>query len=228
MSLLTRSLFTIAIGLCLVTGSARASQVVFGNLGSDGSDSLSPTANTQISSSSWLAHGFTVGGTNTYLNVVSLGIYGSGSATAALYSSSAGSPDSLITSVTQSIANLSNPNLQAFNFGGFSLTNASSYWIVVSGSSGTPFNWAFNENGDFPIAQNSSGWTPLSPVTRSSTNSGSSWTTSGVNRPASISITASSTAPAPAAIPEPGTWAAAALLIGAAAYVRLRRRAQAV
>jgi len=227
MPLLLRFLALVCLGVILATTPLRASQVVFGNLGSDGSDGLSPTANTQISSSSWLAHGFTVGGTNTYLNVVSLGIYGSGSATAALYSSSGGSPGSLITSVTQSIANLSNPTLQAFNFGGFSLTNASSYWIVVSGSSGTPFNWAFNENGDFPIAQNSSGWTPLSPVTRSSINSGSSWTTSGVNRPASISITASSTAPAPAPIPEPGTWAAAALLIGAAAYMRWRRRTQA-
>lgn len=228
MSLVTRLLFAVALGLCLIIGSARASQVVFGNLGSSASDPLSPTANTQVSSSSWLAHGFTVGGTNTYLNVVSLGIYGSGSATASLYSSSAGSPGSLITSVTQSIVNLSNPALQAFDFGGLSLTNASSYWIVLRGASGTPFNWAFNDNGDFPTAQNSSGWSPLSPVTKSSANSGSSWTTSGVNRPASISITASSTAPEPAAIPEPGTWAAAALLIGAAAYVRLRRRAQAV
>jgi hypothetical protein len=227
MSRLTRSVIVVVLGLFLVAGSARASQVVFGNLGNDGTTPLALATSAKPSSSTWVAHGFTVGGTNNFLNSVSVGIFGSGSATVALYSSSAGSPGSFITSVSQSIANLTTPTLQSFNFGGFSLTNATPYWIVVSGSSSTPFDWSFNADGDFPIEQNGSGWAPLSPVTRQSDNSGTNWTTAGVNRPASISITASSTAPAPEPIPEPGTWAAAALLIGAAAYVRWRRRPQA-
>jgi hypothetical protein len=32
--------------------------------------------------------------------------------------------------------------------------------------------------------------------------------------------------PGPAAVPEPGTWAAAALLVGGAGYVRWRKRAK--
>lgn len=227
MSLLARSLFAIALGLCLVTGSARASQVVFGNLGSGGGGDITADTVASISSTTWFAHGFTVGGTNTFLTSVAVGLRGAGSATVALYANAGGSPSSSLASVTQSIsASLSDPPaLQSFNFSNFSLSAGVSYWVVVSGSSATAANWAFNAEGDFPTEQNSSGWSPLSPVTKRSTDSGSTWTTNNANRPASLSIVASSSAPEP--IPEPGTWVAAALLIGLAGYVRWRRRAQA-
>jgi len=213
----------------ILAGPARASQVVFGNLGSDGLGVLSTTANAQISSSTWLAQGFTVGGTNSFLDTVTIGISGTGNASVSLYSSSGGQPGSLLTSVTQSIIGAS-PTLQSFNFGGYSLTSAVSYWVVISKSDGGTFNWWYNDDGDFSSAQNASGWAPITVTaaqTKQSVDSGTSWANSGANRLTSLSITASSTAPAPEPIPEPGTWAAAALLIGAAAYVRWRRRPQA-
>jgi hypothetical protein len=96
-----------------------------------------------------------------------------------------------------------------------SLTSGSSYWVVVSTTETSGlFNWSFNNEGDFPTAQNSSGYSAMSPVTMASTDSGASWSTSGVNRPASISITA---------VPEPSSIVLAGLGVLAAGY-QLRRR----
>jgi MYXO-CTERM domain-containing protein len=226
MSFLLRSLAAAVLSLCLVAGSARASQVVFGNLGSDGLGTLTTTAFT-ASSQNWLAQGFTVGGTNTFLSSISIGLLGTGTATVSLYSSLAGIPDQSLVSVSQAIASEDPALVQSFSFNNFSLTNGASYWVVVNRSGGGWFSWVFNADEATPSGQNSSGWVALSPATRRTSNGGSTWTSSGANTFASFSISASSSPPTPEPIPEPGTWAAAALLIGAAAYVRWRRRPQA-
>ncbi len=224
-----RSLFrilTVAIlGLTLTAGSARASQVVFGNLGSDGSEGLD-TSRTSVTATTWLAQGFTtgVGSTDLFVDSIVLGLSptaGSVSTTISIWSgtgASPGIPDSLL--YTSSSASVSSLNSKyTFSFSGAALSANTSYWVVLQQDG---VDW--NQNGDLdtPQEQNSSGYSYL--TSRRTQNSGSTWGNAPSQNYA-ISITASSTGPAP--IPEPGTWAAAALLIGAAAYVRLRRRAQA-
>ena len=226
---LFRTLTTVILGLTLTAGSARASQVVFGNLGSAGTDALDG-GNQPSSASTLLAQGFTVGSTatNLYLSTVTLGLRQTTATspiatTISLYSASGLNPGSVLaTSFNQSISTV-DPTKYAFDFGGFLLSTETSYFIVLNQSG---VSWNFSVNPETPAEQNGSGYDWYQ--TRRSTNSGTNWSNFVVGGGSmSISMTASSTAPAPEPIPEPGTWAAAALLIGAAAYVRLRRRAQA-
>lgn len=224
MSLPTRSLFAIAVGLCLVTGSARASQVVFGNLGSDGSDAILSTS-TLITSSAWIAQGFSTGASTTRLFVdqIVLGLEDNGAGavntTISIWSNSGGSPGSLL--ATSSSQSVSAETKYTFVFGAFELTPSTSYWVVLK-DAGSRWNFASSEEA--PSQQNSSGYSYLGTIR--TTNAGSSWTSSSLNTIASLSISASQASPEP--IPEPGTWAAAALLVSAAAYARWRRREQTV
>jgi hypothetical protein len=217
--------FAAAALVCLsVIGSATVSHadIVFGNLGASGTNALNPSTNAGISDVNWLAHGFTVGGTNTVLSSVTLGLYDNSNTVARvqLFASGSGSvPSGLpLATLTQTVSSLT-PALMTFSFSpSLSLTSGSSYWVVVSTTETSGlFNWSFNDEGDFPTAQNSSGYSALSPVTKASTDSGASWSTSGVNRPASISITSIT------AVPEPSSIVLAGLGVLAAGY-QLRRR----
>jgi hypothetical protein len=214
--------FAAAALVCLsVIGSAAVSHadIVFGNLGASGTNALNPSTNASITDVNWLAHGFTVGGTNTVLSSVTLGLYDNSNTVARvqLFASGSGSvPSGLpLATLTQTVSSLT-PARMTFSFSpSLSLTSGSSYWVVVSTTETSGlFNWSFNNEGDFPTAQNSSGYSALSPVTMASTDSGASWSTSGVNRPASISITA---------VPEPSSIVLAGLGVLAAGY-QLRRR----
>jgi MYXO-CTERM domain-containing protein len=225
MSFLLRSLAAAVLSLCLVAGSARASQVVFGNLGSDGSEALAAGGFT-TSASRWYAHRFTVGSDATFtnLNTATLGLSANSVASVAnvsvsIYSNSAtNSPSSLL--FTSSALTVSSQDKYAFAFSDASLSNNATYWLVLS----TPnLLWQTADSGDPPSDQNGSGYTYAG--TWRTTNSGGLWSTSSSGESFSLSLVASQSGPEP--IPEPGTWAAAALLIGAAAYVRWRRRPQA-
>jgi hypothetical protein len=226
MSRLTRSLFAAVLGLCLVTGSARASQVVFGNLGNDGSEALSGTKS-DLTATTWYAQGFTVGSTSTLLNldsiVLGLGAKAGGSisnVSISIRTNSGGNPASasLFTSADLTVTGLSAAKY-TFSFAGASLTTNTTYWVVLNNPD---LSWYTDDDFATPEEQNLSGYDYFG--TRRTTNSATSWSNFGQTSLA-ISVNASSTAPEP--IPEPGTWAAAALLIGAAAYVRWRRRPQA-
>jgi len=227
MSRLIRSLSAIVLGLCLVAGSARASQVVFGNLGSDGGGALAGTK-TEIDAFTKLAQGFTTGANSSllYLNTVTLGLArtggGSIGTTISLWSG-AGSPSTpaslLYTSSSQTVTGAAGSKY-TFDFGGIALTTSTTYWIVLQ-QSGVEWFYASLAGGN-PAEQNASGYS--NPGYAASEDGGSNWFNLGSNR-YSFSVTASATGPEP--IPEPGTWAAAALLIGAAAYARWRRRPQA-
>jgi len=223
MSRLTRSLFAAVLGLCLVAGSARASQVVFGNLGSDGSGG-SVEQKTSITGSQWLAQGFSTGASSTSLFIDDIVLAlaapsGSISTSISIWSNSSSAPSSLLySSSSLSVAGATRAKY-TFSFGGAALTANTSYWVVLQQPN---IDWHLSSAGS-AAGQNSSGYTSNGAV--STTNSGGSWSSDFLGGFSAISITASSTGPEP--IPEPGTWAAAALLIGAAAYVRWRRRPQA-
>lgn len=220
MSRLSRSLFAATLSLCLVAGSARASQVVFGNLGSDGSGALLGTS-TAISASQWLAQGFSTGASTSRLFVdqIVLGLKensaGVINTTISIWSNSGGSPGSLL--VTSSSQSVSAETKYSFSFGAFQLAPSTSYWVVLQQAD---VRWNLVASEEAPSEQNSSGYSYLG--TRLTSNSGGTWNNSGLNALTSLSISASETGPEP--IPEPGTWAAAALLAGGAAFMRWRKR----
>jgi hypothetical protein len=224
MSFLLRSLAAAVLSLCLVAGSARASQVVFGNLGATGAGAIGGTR-TPITSTDWLAQGFTTGASSTFLFVdnIVLGLTSTGggavNATISIWSSSASQPSALL--YNSSSQSISAQDKYTFGFGGAALAANTSYWVVVQQNG---IDWNVRSTFATPAGQNASGYSYLG--TSLTENSGSLWEASELQAYA-ISITASDSGPAPEPIPEPGTWAAAALLICAAAYVRFRRRPQA-
>ena len=191
---------------------------VFGNLGANGTDPLSPSTNAGISDSTWLMHGFTVTAPKKILQTVRLGLFDNDSTIARvqIFQDSSGLPSgSPLGTQTATVSSVT-PSFQTFDFGNLPLAGGSSYWVVVSAPNASSlFNWAFNEDGNVPGTQNASGWTPLNPVTKISLNAGLSWATSNGNRPAAISITA---------VPEPSTYAMAAVGFAAAGLARWRRR----
>lgn len=221
----TRQLMiTIAALVCLsVIGPAAVSHadIVYGNLGASGTNAITPEvfSKVEITNTRWLAQGFTVGGTNTELSSVTLGLYDTNNTLARvqLFASGSGSvpSGSPLATLTQTVSSTT-PALMTFSFSpSLSLTSGSSYWVVVSTTETTgTFDWAFNSGNDLPTAQNLSGYSALSPATLFSDSAGVGWGFSDFARPASISITA---------VPEPSSIVLAGLGVLAAGY-QLRRR----
>lgn len=214
--LLPAAIASLAV-LCATVAWSAPPDVVFGNLGPSGTNALSNT-NYGVTDTTWLAQGFTVGGTNTTLKSVTLGLFDANSTNVRLQvfaSGTAGPTGTALGTSNQNVLGTS-PTLQTFVFSpNLSLTSGSSYWIVASTleSSGL-FSWAFNDNGDFGTQQNTSGWSAVANQTRLSTNSGATWVNSGGNRPAGFSIQA---------VPEPSTYALAGIGMAAAGLMRWRR-----
>lgn len=213
-----------AIVACLLAvgafGTARA-DVVFGNLGSLGNNALSNT-NFGVQDTSWLGQGFTVGGTNTSVTSVTLGLFDANGTTVnlSIYAGGTAGPSGSPLGTSSQTVGSTTPALQTFNFSpNVNLNSGSGYWIVASTTEpGGLFNWAFNDAGDFGTVQNASGWTAIANQTRNSTDGGLTWSNSGVNRPTAFSINAV------VPVPEPSTWALAAAGLAAAGFVRARRR----
>ena len=97
----------------------------------------------------------------------------------------------------------------------FSLSSNKTYAVVMLGSSGGTLGWKY-QNTNSPTSSISP--TPTFYNWRS-TDSGATWADAAPTTGFNMLVNAT-----PAPIPEPGTWAAAALLVGAAGYVRWRRR----
>ena len=203
----------------------QAAVVVYGNLGNSGTNALSGSTNAFVSDTQWLAQAFTVGGTNTILQTVSAGLYDTEATTATLrlFPNVSGVPGGSAIATQTQVVNQTTASLFVFNFNA-QLVSGSTYWAVLSSADGaeTGFNWAFNNAGNAPSTRNTSGWTfpddgETLIGTKLTTNSGATWGDSGVNRPASISITAT-------AVPEPSTYAMAAAAAGLYGLAKLRRR----
>jgi MYXO-CTERM domain-containing protein len=137
-----------------------------------------------------------------------------------IHTNSGGNPasTSLFTSTNLTVTGLAAAKY-TFSFAGASLSTNATYWVVLNNPN---LSWYTDDDFAIPEERNLSGYEYFG--TRRTTNSATSWSNFGQTSLA-LSVNASSTGPEP--IPEPGTWAAAALLIGAAAYVRWRRRPQA-
>jgi hypothetical protein len=200
--------------------------IVFGNLGSSGTGALD-TASQQITSTTWLAQGFTTPVSGGLLNLESivLGLSvnsGSTDTRVQLFANSGGLPSgSALATVLGSVA-LNTPALYTFTLASpYLLSSGTTYWIVVSDPDiGDQYNWVFNNAEINPSGQNGSGY--LWAGTLRSLDGGANWTDRSANSQSDAAFYLN--ASAPAAVPEPGTWAAAALLAGGAAFARWRKQ----
>ena len=222
---------TKAFPLCLVAGLLAVlpvrADLVYGNLGPSGTDGLD-TDNSTVTGTTWYALGFktpTSGGM-LYLQTIQLGLSvtsGSSGILMQLFSDAANQPTgAALVSINTTVTTVA-PTL--YNFAlttPLQLSNNSTYWVVTSDNDGgTPILWNWDAVNGWPTAQNGSGYSAPTPVILRSTNSGVNW----ADRSSLSYVSMNLIATGPAPIPEPGTWAAAALLVGAAGYVRWRRRA---
>ena len=213
----TLSIFAAAVLLAIPSTNAA---IVFGNLGSDGSGSVAAIDGSAVSATDWVAQGFTTGGASTLLDVdsITLGLRNNSgntiSASVSIWSDSGGSPFASL--YTSSAVNIPNANgaKYTFSFGAAPLNVGTSYWVVMS----TPnLTWSYQSGNLAPTGLNSSGY--VYTATKSTADSGLNWGNSFFSSQA-ISMVATEAQP----IPEPGTWAAAVLLAGGAAYARWRKR----
>ena len=84
-------------------------------------------------------------------------------------------------------------------------------------------NWASGSYMGFRTTQNNYGWLE---VTWDSASKQFQILSGAYESTPNVAILAGAGGPGPAAVPEPGTWAAAALLVGGAAFMRWRKRAK--
>ena len=217
-TIMKKTIAAVVISAVAALGSANAA-IVFGNLGNSGSDALSESGN-GVTTTTWWATGFSVASPNVYLNSATIGLIGSGTIELSLYSSSAGNPGTLLASDTATVASLVATS-STFSFQNplsFTLNAGDTYWLVGRALSGSA-TWAFADSETTPTGLNGSGWIPAGGLR--SVNSGGAWTSPGFAPFSSVSIDATATP-----IPEPGTWAAMAILAGGAAFAGWRRRQQ--
>lgn len=192
-----------------VVTAAPTSNVVFGNLGSSGTNSVG-SFNADINGTNpALAQGFTASSPKLTLQSVSLWLSGTSTpASVSIYDATALAPpggpgDPVATSSSQTIGA---KGLYQFSFSGVELVNGTNYWIVPNGT----VSWFLA--GGAPTQQNASGYAYT--ATQERPFSGFWETTSTTSM--SVSITA---------VPEPSTYALAAIGFGVAGVARWRRRA---
>jgi hypothetical protein len=208
--LLSAVIATAALVTASVAYAAPPTDVVLGNLGVSGTDSVG-NFNADIGSGSvpflLAAQGFTAASPNLTVQSVGLWLFGDGSvpASVGIYSNSSGLPGTLL--YTSSTVNIGAKSLYQFSFSGANLSNGTSYWIVPQTS--TEISWYVASAA--PTAQNGSGYTFLG----ARQNIGSGWTAAGATDTFSTSISA---------VPEPSTYALAGIGVAAAGLMRWRRR----
>ena len=218
--------FFLALATAVVGLSAAKAELVYGNLGFDGSTALGSINNDIGPGSGWLAQGFNTGSsTNLTLQSVTLGLFATSSGsvpiTVSIFSGvlSAANvvPDTAL--FTSDSTNVGDKGKYTFTFGNVLLQTNTSYFVVP----GAGVSWYYNSGSPAaPLGQNGSGYI-----------NGGTWEITDTNAmaPAGIWDVAESPryalsvyATYSAAVPEPGTWTAAVLLLGAAGFVRWRKR----
>jgi hypothetical protein len=224
-----KTILTILAGTALAVGSTNAA-IVFGNLGATGGNGVANSGGTILSTTSWRGMVFTPSGTDLVLNTATLGLNvsaaGSADVRVDLYTWVAipgsdplnGAPGVSLVSATQTLgANTLNQKID-FTLN-YDLTAGTSYAIVAQKTGGDgQLRWRAPSPSVVPTGQNGSGWTFVG--SQNTTPQGTdSWGILGTGGASAISLSASP-------IPEPGTWAAMAILAGGAAFAGWRRRQQ--
>ncbi len=199
-----------ALTAASVAHGAPVTNVVFGNLGSSGTNGVG-NFNSDIGPGPGfqLAQGFTASSPNLSVQSVSLWLFGESTAgSVSIYDATAiipagGPGDPVATSASQTIGA---KGLYQFSFSGLQLTNGTNYWIVPNG------NVSWYLAGGAPTAQNASGYAFAGSLEKTD---GGFWQTAGTNQ-MSVSISA---------VPEPSTYALSAIGLTVAGFARWRRRA---
>jgi hypothetical protein len=207
--------------LLLAAGSASAGIVVYGNLGNSGTGAIATSGGVPLTTgTNWRAIGFTVGGTNTFLETATIGLNvnsaGPADVRLDLYSNNAGVPGTSLFNTTQTVsANTLNLPV-TFNLNQ-TLTSGSTYWIVAQKTGGAgAVGWRGPDPTAAPTPRNASGWANLGNATGiTSTDNGATWGSTGNGSSSSISLVA--------VVPEPSAIAILAAAAGMGAMVRLRR-----
>ena len=196
---------------------------VYSNLGNpDSSSNAAIGYNDSTNYNVFYAQGFTTGATLYNINSVDLALgvtnAGNGSPLLQIYSDNAGAPGANLGAVftnptfgTRAIYNLSLATP-------FALAASTSYWLVVSDTtagSSTKFNWYYSDTFNSPSAKNGSNFQFVNGAR--SVNGGTSWVTNTAFSQTGITINAT-------AVPEPTTWALAAIATGVMAAVARRRK----
>jgi hypothetical protein len=213
-----KTIAAVVMSAVAAVGSANAA-IVFGNLGNSGTDGLD-SAGSGLTDETWFAIGFQPTTPSIYFNTATIGLAGSGNIELALYSDNFGSPGTLLASDTQLVSSTVSTRT-SFSFKNplsFTLTSNENYWLVGRAVTGSA-TWVFADSEANNAGLNSSGWTATGSLR--STDVGNSWTSRSSALKNSLSIDATTTP-----IPEPGTWAAMAILAGGAAFAGWRRRQQ--
>jgi hypothetical protein len=216
----------VSVAVLLLVGTTRA-ELVFGNLGADGSTALGTLNNDVGPGLGWVAQGFGTGTSSSLqLQSVTLGLFGTDAGTipltVSIFTGVVSGPNIVPNTslYTSAVTNVGTTGKYTFTFSNSLLQANTTYFVIPAGGS-----WYFNTGSPAaPVGQNGSGYVSAGTWESFATNSTpvGPWEVADFSR-YSLSIMATG-----AAVPEPGTWAAAALLVGGAAYVRWRKRTKAV
>ncbi len=211
-------LFLAVLAFSGMTG--RADVILFDNLSAG-----SPNGSFGVSNSQWNAQSFSTTSSGFILNEVALRLWNlngtSGNFEIQVWDAlgTAGAPGSQVGGAiyTGLAENLGSAYGSLLTVSGLSVTLApdTAYYLVAAGTNLADIPGPFG-----PPSQGTLYWDATDVLTSSaydSVNSGATW-----NGPYSQNLYMKVTA-ASAAVPEPGTWAAAALLAGGAAFVRWRK-----
>jgi hypothetical protein len=225
--LLPAAIASLAVLCATVANSAPPTDVVFGNLGASGTNSLDSGSIAQVGSTIAAAPGnqfataFVTGTDANFLTLTAINL-GLGdvpvysSAKVSLVADNEGSPTGTVLG-TQTLG-LGPNGMFSFNVGILPLSANTKYWVKVedpTASDPSYFSWLRNLGDVSPSGQNSSGYSfPADGAMRSLTG-GSSWSAYGSGSTLALSITA---------VPEPSTYALAGIGVVAAGLMRWRRR----
>lgn len=202
--------------------------LIYGNLGSSGTDALD-SDNSTVTGTTWYAQGFhtptSVG--LLYLQSMELGLSvtsGSSGVRVQLFANATNQPTGAALASMTNTVNSVTPTLYNFTLSTpYHLANNTTYWVVASDpDGGNSVLWNWDLANTHSTAQNGSGYSASSPDVLRSINSGTNW----ADRSSLSFVSMNLYATGPAAVPEPGTWAAAVLLVGTAGLIRWRKREQ--
>jgi hypothetical protein len=229
---LLAALCCLSIGAAGIATAEPVTDVVFGNLGSSGTNAVDTGDTALVGSSTQgqlgnaYAVAFKTGTDASFLQLQSITMGFSdvepySTALLTVVQDNAGQPTG--TQVASASKLLGSTGLFTFSLGSVTLSPNSTYWVTLAAqNAGDPnqFNWLRNVAADSFTGQNGSGYdVPGAIFVRRSLNGGEWNNFTGSGGALSMSVQA---------VPEPSTYALAALGLGVAGFVRARRRKSAV